>query len=52
MRVLWVNQIKSTDTLVLSEVSWRALGLQVLGRGLPSAARTLMVGGESIGTST
>jgi len=36
---------------MLSEVGWKALGLQVLVRVLPLATRALMVGGESIGTS-
>jgi len=51
MRVLWVNRIKPTGTSVLSEVSWRALELWLLVRGLPLATRALIVGSESIGTS-
>jgi len=49
--VLWLNRIKSTDTVVLPGVSWRASGLQMLVGGLPMAARALMVGGEIVGTS-
>jgi len=46
--VLWLNPFKSTDTLVLTEVRWRALRLWVLVMEVPMAARAIIVGDETL----